>query len=112
MRGRMLVSARRRSAPEGVNTDFLDSSSARRADAVIDAYRSVHQAEEGLSRGNHRQGGDPRKVAEAIVEVAGMDRPPRRLYLGEDALGAIRKNQSDVIAEVNRHRELSKSTTA
>lgn len=98
--------------PGGVNTDFLDSSSARRADAVIDAYRSVHQAEEGLSRGNHRQGGDPRKVAEAIVEVAGMDRPPRRLYLGEDALGAISKNQSDVIAEVHRHRELSKSTTA
>ena len=97
--------------PGGVNTDFLDSSSAHRAETVIDAYHSVHRVEDALSRGNHHQGGDPKKVAEAIVEVAGMDEPPRRLYLGEDALKAISQNQSDLTDEVNRHRELSQSTT-
>lgn len=98
--------------PGGVNTDFLDSSSALRAEAVIDAYRSVRQAEEALQRTNHQQGGDPRKVADAIIEVAGMEDPPHRLYLGEDALKAISKKYSDVTAETNRYRELSLSTTA
>lgn len=97
--------------PGGVRTDFLDSSSARRAQKVIEAYRSVREAEDSLARGNHRQGGDPRKVAEAIVAVAGMGQPPRRLYLGQDALQAIRRNQSQVIEEVTRHQELSESTT-
>jgi len=97
--------------PGGVRTDFLDSSSASRADKVIDAYRSVHAVEEGLLRGNHRQGGDPRKVAEAIITVAGMGHPPRRLYLGEDALRAIHRKQAEVADEVNRYESLGKSTT-
>lgn len=97
--------------PGGVRTDFLDSTSARRAETVIEAYRSVHEVEDSLARGNHRQGGDPAKVAQAIVAVAGMEQPPRRLYLGQDAVEAIRRNQADVIEEVTRNQELSESTT-
>lgn len=97
--------------PGGVRTDFLDSSSARRAEMTIEDYRSVHQVEDSLARGNHRQGGDPRKVAEAILSVAGMEEPPRRLYLGRDALAAIRRNQADVLDEVARYQGLGESTT-
>lgn len=97
--------------PGGVRTDFLDSSSARRAEKVIAAYRSVHQVEDSLARGNHRQGGNPAKVAEAIVAVADMEQPPRRLYLGQDAVAAIRRSQTAVLEEVTRHQELSESTT-
>lgn len=97
--------------PGGVRTDFLDSSSAQRADHVIEAYSSVHHVEEALDRSNHRQGGDPRRVAEAIVAVANMDHPPRRLYLGEDALEAITENQSYIMQEVQLYQQLSKSTT-
>lgn len=98
--------------PGGVRTDFLDSSSARRAERRIEDYQAVHAAEEALGRANHRQGGDPRKVAEAIVGVAGMADPPRRLYLGDDALDAIEQNQRDVLEDVDRHRHLCKSISS
>lgn len=97
--------------PGGVRTDFLDSSSARRADRIIDDYQSVHRVERALGRANHRQGGDPRKVAQAIIAVTRMDPPPRRLYLGEDALQAITQNQADVMREVKLHQTLSESIT-
>lgn len=97
--------------PGGVRTDFLDSSSARRAEKIIKDYGSVHQVEKALGQANHRQGGDPRKVAQAIIEVSRMEQPPRRLYLGEDALHAIARNQSDILREIDLHRTLSQSIT-
>ena len=97
--------------PGGVRTDFLDASSARRAENFIADYSSVHEMEEALAAGNHKQGGNPRKVAEAIISVADMDNPPVRLYLGDDALSGIRKKLSQVQDEITKHEALSKSTT-
>ncbi|NMO02826.1 SDR family NAD(P)-dependent oxidoreductase [Gordonia sp. TBRC 11910] len=97
--------------PGGVRTDFLDASSAQRASTVIDDYTSVHRVERALSAGNHRQGGDPQRVAEVIVELATMDDPPSRIYLGRDALAAIERTEHRVLADVERYRELSESIT-
>lgn len=98
--------------PGGVRTDFLDSSSAQRAAATITEYSSVHAVEEQLARGNHRQGGDPRKVAQAIVKLSALPNPPLRLYLGEDALHAIERHTRDLARSVDQYRALTLSTTS
>lgn len=98
--------------PGGVRTDFLDASSARRAEQRIEAYASVHDAEAQLARGNHRQGGVPAKVAEAILEVVQMTDPPSRLYLGSDAVGAIERISRSTLKSVDELRSLSTSIDA
>ncbi len=98
--------------PGGVRTDFLDASSARRAEQRIEAYASVHDAEDQLAQGNHQQGGSPAKVAAAILEVARMGEPPSRLYLGTDAVGAIERISRSTIQSVDQHRALSVSIDA
>lgn len=98
--------------PGGVRTDFLDSSSARRAATTIDDYASVHAVEEQLARGNHRQGGDPRKVAAAILEVAHMPEPPSRIYLGDDALHALDRHAQSILTNAEKYRSLSQSITS
>jgi NAD(P)-dependent dehydrogenase (short-subunit alcohol dehydrogenase family) len=54
--------------------------------------------------------GDPARAAQAIIEVVGVNDPPRRLPLGSDAVGfAIAKGQEQ-IAEAERWADLSRST--
>lgn len=98
--------------PGGIRTDFLDPSSAQRADNVIDDYTEVHTVETQLSEGNHRQGGDPAKVADAIVALATMEAPPSRLYLGRDALQAIDKKTGEIRDSIEQHRHLSESISS
>lgn len=98
--------------PGGVRTDFLDSSSAHRAERTIEAYRSVHETEDSLGRANHNQGGDPTLVARALVTLARMDAPPRRLYLGEDAVRSAIRAKHQQLESIDEHRALSESITA
>ncbi|MBB2892001.1 hypothetical protein FHU39_001985 [Flexivirga oryzae] len=68
--------------PGGVRTDFLDPSSSRGADdGARSAYSLVRRALSGDASLNHRQGGDPRLVAEAFVRLSRMSDPPARLCL-------------------------------
>lgn len=96
--------------PGGVRTDFLDSSSSRRPGRVIDGYDSVRRVLDGLDRLNHRQGGDPALVARALLTLVEQPDPPTRLYLGSDALGAIRHQTSRVRADADRWATLTTST--
>jgi NAD(P)-dependent dehydrogenase (short-subunit alcohol dehydrogenase family) len=54
--------------------------------------------------------GDPARAAQAIIEVVGVDDPPRRLPLGSDALGFAIAKGREQIAEADRWAELSRST--
>lgn len=97
--------------PGGVRTDFLDASSSRRPADTIEDYTQVSRALAQLDGLNHAQGGDPALVARAIVELADLPNPPSRLYLGRDALHAVREQSARVLASADEHRELSESTT-
>lgn len=96
--------------PGGVRTDFLDGSSSRRPERVIDGYRNVRMTLEMLDRLNHRQGGDPTLVARALLGLVEEPDPPTRLYLGSDALGAIRRQTARIRADADRWAELTTST--
>ena len=56
-------------------------------DNTAGATRRAAEAMDG------RQAGDPRKLAEAIIEALESDHPPLRLALGGDAVEAIRASQ-------------------
>ncbi len=58
---------------------------------------------------NGRQGGDPAKLAAALVELAGQDEPPLRWVAGADAVQGVEQKAKDLLAQVDAHRELSSS---
>jgi NAD(P)-dependent dehydrogenase (short-subunit alcohol dehydrogenase family) len=54
--------------------------------------------------------GDPARAAQAIIEVVGVEDPPRRLPLGSDALGFAIAKGHEQITEAERWADLSRST--
>jgi hypothetical protein len=92
-----------------VRTDFLDSSSSRRAGDEIADYGTVRSALHRYDELNHQQGGDPQLVAQALIALSKMEQPPSRLYLGTDALHAIEHKARTVLDGVRRYRDLSTS---
>jgi NAD(P)-dependent dehydrogenase (short-subunit alcohol dehydrogenase family) len=58
---------------------------------------------------NGKQGGDPAKLAEALIRVAGEAKPPKRWLAGEDAIGEAERKAGDLQAQANAYRELSSS---
>jgi len=70
---------------------------AERAQRTVDAWNSM----------NGHQGGDPAKLANALVQLASQDQPPLRFAAGADAVAAVEKKAKDLLAQVDALRELS-----
>ena len=58
---------------------------------------------------NGKQGGDPAKLATALVQLAGQDEPPLRWAAGADAGAAVEQKAKTLLAQADAHRELSTS---
>jgi NAD(P)-dependent dehydrogenase (short-subunit alcohol dehydrogenase family) len=58
---------------------------------------------------NGIQGGDPAKLAKALVTISAMDEPPFRFLAGADAVQTAEQKAADLIEQANAHRELSSS---
>ncbi len=98
-------------APGGMRTDYAGRSLVR-STARIDAYDEgpAHQAETILADHAGGEGGDPVKVARAILSAVDMDAPPRRLLLGADAIHYAELHIEGLQADIARWREISLST--
>lgn len=96
--------------PGGVRTDFLDASSMRKPAKHIADYEVVSQTMQGLARLNGNQSGDPKLVANVIVQVASLPHAPRRLYLNRGAVAGLQQKLQEVAAEANEFIDLSLST--
>jgi NAD(P)-dependent dehydrogenase (short-subunit alcohol dehydrogenase family) len=70
---------------------------AERTQATVDAWRSM----------DGKQGGDPAKLAEALVEVIALEEPPARFAAGADAVGAFERKAHTLLDQANAHRALS-----
>ncbi|QIO36883.1 SDR family NAD(P)-dependent oxidoreductase [Bradyrhizobium sp. 1(2017)] len=95
--------------PGGFRTDFAGAST------TIEEGRSEYDAVVGaaarMQRTYHgKQPGDPRRGAAAILQIAGIERPPLRLPLGRDAIAAIEAFDRARLDELARWRTLSEST--
>jgi NAD(P)-dependent dehydrogenase (short-subunit alcohol dehydrogenase family) len=60
---------------------------------------------------NGQQGGDPAKLAAALVGLSDSGRLPARFIAGADAMSAVEANLETVRAQIEAHRPLSASLT-
>jgi hypothetical protein len=58
---------------------------------------------------NGKQGGDPAKLADAIVKLGALEEPPTRFAAGADAVQAFEAKANTLLAQAQAHRELSTS---
>ena len=58
---------------------------------------------------NGQQGGDPAKLAKALVQLGGQDEPPLRFPAGADAVATFEKKAEALLAQAAAYRELSSS---
>ena len=56
---------------------------------------------------NGKQGGDPAKLAEALVQIVALDEPPLRWIAGADAVAAVEQKAHELLAQADAHRDLS-----
>ena len=70
---------------------------AQRTTATIAAWKSM----------NGLQGGDPAKLAAALVTIAALEQPPLRWLAGADVVAGVEKKIATLQEQVNAHRELS-----
>ncbi|WP_316231789.1 oxidoreductase [Bradyrhizobium sp. SZCCHNR1051] len=74
-------------------------------DAVMDPIRAARLAKSG------NQPGDPAKAAQALLALVEAEKPPVRLFLGEDALALVEQKIEGMKAEVSVWNKLSRSTS-
>jgi NAD(P)-dependent dehydrogenase (short-subunit alcohol dehydrogenase family) len=76
--------------PGFFRTDLLDAANARWPSRRIDDYVAAEvNAESMWSPYAGKQPGDPDKLGQALVKLAGMDTPPRVFVAGSDALAVV-----------------------
>ena len=94
--------------PGFFRTELLTPESTIYAKPSIDDYaeRSEHTVA-AWNNTNGKQGGDPAKLAEALVYLASLDEPPLRLVAGADAVAAVKKKADELISQADAYGELS-----
>jgi NAD(P)-dependent dehydrogenase (short-subunit alcohol dehydrogenase family) len=94
--------------PGFFRTELLSQDSTSYAEPAIEDYaertRRIVTAWNGM---NGRQGGDPVKLARALVQLAGSDEPPLRWAAGADAVEALEQKSDALLAQAGAHRQLS-----
>ena len=96
--------------PGFFRTDLLSPESTRyAASSIADYTERTEQTVEAWNGMNGQQGGDPAKLATALVGLATSDDPPVRWVAGADAVTGVEQKARDLLAQVDAHRELSSS---
>jgi NAD(P)-dependent dehydrogenase (short-subunit alcohol dehydrogenase family) len=97
--------------PGFFRTDFLDASSLAATKARIGDYAdTVGAMRAAMAGANHKQPGDPAKLAKAILVLADSAQPPVRLPLGTDTAAKIVEKNRFVEQELNAWIEVATST--
>jgi Short-chain dehydrogenases of various substrate specificities len=97
-------------APGSFRTDWAGRSMVRAGrsiadyDALFDPIREAREAKSG------KQAGDPRKAAQALLEIVAANNPPVHLLLGNDALDLVKTKLTALNDEIEQWETLSRST--
>jgi NAD(P)-dependent dehydrogenase (short-subunit alcohol dehydrogenase family) len=96
--------------PGFFRTDLLTAESTKYAEpSIADYAERTKQTVENWNSMNGKQGGDPAKLAAALVKLASQEEPPFRWVAGGDAVEAVEQKGKDLIAQAEAYRELSSS---
>jgi NAD(P)-dependent dehydrogenase (short-subunit alcohol dehydrogenase family) len=94
--------------PGFFRTELLSPESTNYAKPSIDDYAErTTQTVAAWNAMNGQQGGDPAKLANALVQLASQDEPPRRFVAGADAMATVEQKAKDLLAQADAYRELS-----
>jgi NAD(P)-dependent dehydrogenase (short-subunit alcohol dehydrogenase family) len=96
--------------PGFFRTELLSDKSTTYAKPAIDDYaKQTREIVTSWSSMDGKQGGDPAKLADALVHLAGLKEPPARFAAGADAVQTFETKANALLAQANAYRELSSS---
>jgi NAD(P)-dependent dehydrogenase (short-subunit alcohol dehydrogenase family) len=96
--------------PGFFRTDLLTPESTKYAEPAIDDYAErTRETVANWNSMNGKQGGDPAKLAEALIKLASQDEPPVRWVAGADAVETVENKGRDLIAQADAYRDVSSS---
>jgi NAD(P)-dependent dehydrogenase (short-subunit alcohol dehydrogenase family) len=96
--------------PGFFRTELLTTESTTYARPSIDDY--AERTRETVAAWNSmdgKQGGDPAKLASALVQLAGLKEPPARFAAGADAVQTFETKANTLLAQADANRNLSSS---
>jgi NAD(P)-dependent dehydrogenase (short-subunit alcohol dehydrogenase family) len=96
--------------PGFFRTELLTNESTAYADLSIDDYAErTAQTRPAWEAMSGKQGGDPAKLAKALVTVVEQEQPPLRWVAGADAVVTVEQKANELLAQVDAYRDLSSS---
>ncbi len=94
--------------PGFFRTELLTPESTSFAEPSIEEYAErTKQTVDAWTGMNGKQGGDPAKLADALIQLATEDEPPQRFAAGADAIATFEQKANDLHTQANAHRALS-----
>ena len=96
--------------PGFFRTDLLDARNVKWPRHAIEDYATEGKPKDVWSAYHGTQQGDPEKLSEALVKIAGMENPPKVFVAGSDALQTIIPAVEERLRTMHAFEELSKST--
>lgn len=96
--------------PGFFRTELLTEESTNYANTSIEDYRERRTAQIAFWKSqNGKQGGDPAKLAHALITLTGQDELPRRFLAGTDAIQVAEQKIALLQQQIDAYRELSNS---
>jgi NAD(P)-dependent dehydrogenase (short-subunit alcohol dehydrogenase family) len=94
--------------PGFFRTELLTPDSTKYAEPSIEDYAErTKQTVAAWNGMNGLQGGDPAKLADALIQLASSDGPPLRWPAGADAVATFEQKAQDLLTQADAYRELS-----
>lgn len=96
--------------PGFFRTELLTEESTKYPESSIDDYAEKTKQTVIAWKGmNGLQGGDPAKLAKALVQLASQEEPPQRWAAGTDAVETFERKAKELLAQADAYRDLSSS---
>ena len=96
--------------PGFFRTTLLEKESTTYAELSINDYAErTAQTRPAWEAMSGKQGGDPAKLAKALVSVVDEEQPPLRWVAGADAVATVEQKANELLAQVDAYRDLSSS---
>lgn len=97
-------------APGSFRTDWAGRSMQRTPRSIADYDASFDPIRKAREEKSGKQLGDPRKAAQAMLQIIASPIPPAHLLLGSDALSLVRDKLTSAANEIDRWETLTRST--
>jgi NAD(P)-dependent dehydrogenase (short-subunit alcohol dehydrogenase family) len=96
--------------PGFFRTTLLEKESTTYAELSIDDYAErTAQTRPAWEAMSGKQGGDPAKLAKALLTVVDQEHPPLRWVAGADAVATVEQKANELLAQVDAYQDLSSS---